>query len=439
MKGYDNYRDVNKVDGMDWMPKIPAHWEQKKLKFLAEIKLGKMLTPDNPGDYFQKPYLRAQNVAWMTANLADVKEMWFSAKELELLRLRVDDLIISEGGEVGRTAIWKGELDECYIQNSVHKLTCKEDAYPRYMLYMFSLYGHVGYFDSIVNRISLAHLTGEKLKEVTAIVPPLAEQRAIAQFLDAKTAQLDQLIAQKQQMLALLREERAALINHAVTKGLDAGAPLRDSGIDWLGEVPAHWEVKRLKYVAELVNRKVSPSEAEQTLSLENIESWTGRLILLDSQQELESDLQSFQPDDVLFCKLRPYLAKVHLATNNGACVGELLVLRHQEDITPGFLYNRLLSEAFITIVNSSTYGSKMPRASWDFISQLRIPVPPIHEQDEIVKHINSKCEEIEGAVDTINQEIALLQEYRAALIAEAVTGQIDVRHYEPALEAVFM
>lgn len=279
----------------------------------------------------------------------------------------------------------------------------------------------------------------ELLKNAFIALPGLAEQRAIAQFLDAKTTQLDQLIAQKQQMLALLREERAALINHAVTKGLDAGAPLRDSGIAWLGEVPAHWEVKRLKYIAELVNRKVSPSEAEQTLSLENIESWTGRLILLDSQQELESDLQSFQPDDVLFCKLRPYLAKVHLATNNGACVGELLVLRHQEDITPGFLYNRLLSEAFITIVNSSTYGSKMPRASWDFISQLRIPVPPIHEQDEIVKHINSKCEEIEGAVDTINQEIVLLLEYRASLIAEAVTGQIDVRHYEPALEAALM
>jgi len=451
MKGYDNYREVNKVEGMDWMPKIPAHWEQKKIKFLADIKLGKMLTPDNPGGYFQKLYLRAQNVAWMTTNLADVKEMWFSAKELDSLRLRVDDLVISEGGEVGRTAIWKGELDECYIQNSVHKLTCKEDAYPRYMLYLFSLYGHVGYFDSIVNRISLAHLTGEKLKEVTAIVPPLSEQLSIAQFLDDKTAQIDQLITQKQQMLELLREERAALINHAVTKGLDAAAPLRDSGIEWLGEVPAHWEVKRLKFISPSISvgLVINPStyyDDNGTVPMISGKHVTeGGIDIGDVKFITEASNNSLLPSklnagDLVSIRVGyPGVTAVIPKELDGINCASVMIIRKGPSFHSPFLAMLMNSPVGAQQVDIVAYGSAQKQFNVGHAIEFIFPLPPLDEQVFIVEQLATQTDKIAETAKTITSEITLLREYRAALIAEAVTGQIDVRHYEPVALEVLM
>lgn len=119
MKKYDTYKD----SGIEWIGEVPGHWEVKRLKAVAQIVLGKMLTNDDKGDFSLKPYLRAGNINWLNVNVDDIKEMWFSDKELEKYRLETDDLLVSEGGEVGRTCIWKNELPECYIQNSVHKIT----------------------------------------------------------------------------------------------------------------------------------------------------------------------------------------------------------------------------------------------------------------------------------------------------------------------------
>lgn len=158
-KPYPAYKD----SGVEWLGKVPEHWEIKKLKYIAEIILGKMLTNDDKGGYFLKPYLHAQNINWQNVNSDDIKEMWFSKQELEQYRIKLHDLLISEGGEVGRTAIWKNEIEECYIQNSVHKVTILPGNNPFYFLSLFFLYGQLGFFDSIVSRVSIAHLTKEKL------------------------------------------------------------------------------------------------------------------------------------------------------------------------------------------------------------------------------------------------------------------------------------
>lgn len=200
----------------------------------------------------------------------------------------------------------------------------------------------------------------------------------------------------------------------------------KPTGVEWMPEVPMGWEVKCLKRVAALINKKVAASDMAQTLSLENIESWTGKLVFPENSQVLESDLQEFQPQDVLFCKLRPYLAKVHLAINSGACVGELLVLRSNEEILPKYLFHRLLSEPFITIVNSSTYGSKMPRANWEFISQMAIAIPPKEEQEAIASFLDDKTAQLDQLITQKQEMLELLREERAALINHAVAKGLD-------------
>jgi type I restriction enzyme S subunit len=206
---------------IEWLGEIPQHWEVKKLKYFADVVLGKMLTPEDKGNYHLKQYLRAKNIEWEKPNIDDVKEMWFSINEMKNFRIKKDDLLVSEGGEVGRTCIWNDEIEECYIQNSVHKVTILNDGDPNYFLNQFILFGKMGHFDAIVNKISIAHLTKEKLKDVSFFYPPIKEQKEISNHILTRTQEIDTIISKAQQEIELLKEYKTALINEVVTGKVD--------------------------------------------------------------------------------------------------------------------------------------------------------------------------------------------------------------------------
>ena len=154
----------------------------------------------------------------------------------------------------------------------------------------------------------------------------------------------------------------------------------KDSGVEWLGEVPSGWKVKRLKFCASEASNKVQARGSESFyIGMENIESWTGRYI--PSESEVEGISNSFKAGNVLFGKLRPYLAKAFLTDFNGLCSSEFLVLNAKQ-VIPKYLIRYILSYEFINQVDSSTYGTKMPRANWEFIGDLPIPIPTILEQN---------------------------------------------------------
>lgn len=200
----------------------------------------------------------------------------------------------------------------------------------------------------------------------------------------------------------------------------------KPSGIDWIGDIPEGWEVKKLKYVATLINQKSDSSKYEFQIALENIEGFTGKYIETDSLYECDGII--FRKGDILFNKLRPYLGKVYLTTKSGLSVGDIFVLKSNDFINEKFLFYRLLSEQMISIINGATYGAKMPRASWGFISNLKLPWSKIDEQQRIADFLDKKMVEIDALIDKIKDAIDMLQEYRTALISEAVTGKIDVR-----------
>ncbi|NLX25359.1 MAG: hypothetical protein GXY61_05275 [Lentisphaerae bacterium] len=198
----------------------------------------------------------------------------------------------------------------------------------------------------------------------------------------------------------------------------------KPSGVEWLGDVPEHWEVKRLKYCAPLVTTKAGNS-GSNPIALENIESWTGRFI--ETESEFEGEGIRFQKDDVLFGKLRPYLAKVYLAETNGESVGDIFVLRPAEETTSKYLSNALRTNNYIEIIDGSTYGSKMPRASWEFMGCLPFLLPPLPEQQAIAAFLDRETGRIDALIAKKERLLELLAEQRTALISCVVTGKIDI------------
>ena len=259
-------------------------------------------------------------------------------------------------------------------------------------------------------------------------VPSLHEQKGIVSFINQETARIDTLIKKKTRFIELLKEKRQAMISHAVTKGLDPNVELKDSGVEWIADVPAHWGVEKLKYSLKIQNNKSTIEPSSLLVALENIESGTGNLIPTDAGYT--GDAVEFTAGDILFGKLRPYLSKVHHAIEDGLSFGDILVFRIRRNHYSKFFFYLLISERFIDLVDGSTYGAKMPRANPEFIKNIGLPIPSEKEQMRIVKHLDKHTCKIELLIDKTQQSIRLLKEHRIALISAAVTGKIDVRNY---------
>jgi type I restriction enzyme S subunit len=245
-----------------------------------------------------------------------------------------------------------------------------------------------------------------EFSSIVVPVPPIDEQEQIARFLDWKVTRINKLTNALKKQIALLTEQKQAIINAAVTKG---------------GE---RWKYRRLKSLVTDVNKKALPNGTFY-VGMENVVSWTGAF--LHTGSIVDGDCKQFKIGDVLFGKLRPYLAKVYIPETNGVCSGEFLCLRGFDGCLP-YLKYFLLSYDFVMLVNASTCGAKMPRANWTFVGNCQVPFPPLDEQLAIVTYLNEQCGTIDSTIAAINRQIALLTEYRTRLISDVVTGKLDVR-----------
>ena len=269
-------------------------------------------------------------------------------------------------------------------------------------------------------------LTQIVLRQVPTSIPPIPTQRQIANFLDHKTGQIDDLIRVKERKIELLGEYRASLIHQAVTKGLDPNVEMKPSGVDWIEKIPRHWKIARIKHTATLVTEKSTPEPDAIKISPENVESKTGEI--LDLSSAYDSIGVNFQAGDVLFNKLRVYLSKVVLAEWSGYSLGEMIVIRPSIQNAGKYIFYLMLSCRFIEHCNSISYGVRMPRTSVDDILNAKIPLPSYQEQNQIVNFLDHKTKQIDELRSTEEQTIKLLKEYRQSLISAVVTGKIDVR-----------
>ena len=424
MKPYPSYKD----SGVEWIEEIPSGWAVSKLKYFSSITLGKMLTPQDKGGFHLKPYLRNKNVQVNSVNIDDIKEMWFPDNELIKYRLNKFDLLVNEGGDVGRTCLWINELDECYIQNSVNKVEIL-NGNKKYYLYHFYLHHQTGYFDSIVNRVSIPHLTKEKLENVTFIQPRKSEQTQIVSFLDTKTQKIDTLIEKTEKKIELLKEKRTSLINHCVTKGLNPNVKMKDSGVEWIGDYPSGWGVKKLKYFSTLLTEKEDTSKDDIKISPENVESYTG--VCFNLYSEYDGKGVPFNSGDILLNKLRLYLVKILLPDYDGFSMGEMIVIRVNENVSNRYYFYLLFNQGLIDLLDSQSTGIKVPRVSPEIIMGSYLPYPPKEEQTQIVEYLDEQTQKIDSTIEKETQRIELLKEYRQSLISEVVTGKVDVRDWK--------
>lgn len=195
---------------------------------------------------------------------------------------------------------------------------------------------------------------------------------------------------------------------------------MKDSGIEWIGEIPEGWEVTKLKYLSTFPIEKNAHTDSPY-IGLENIESWTGKYVSSDSQYDKSQALAFFE-NNILFGKLRPYLAKVFCASNDGCCSSEFCILNFSSSVNIRYFWNLLISPTFIDHVTKSTYGTKMPRANTDFIKNICVPVPPRIEQDRIALYLDATSAKIDSLISETRSSIEEYKKLKQAVITQAVT-----------------
>ena len=414
---YPAYKDSS----VPWLGKVPEHWEVRRLKHICRFVYGDALPDASRKEGSIPVYGSNGRVGFHSVPNA-----------------QSPCIVIGRKGSFGK--VQYSDVPVFAIDTTFFVDGRFTSAHLRWLFFA------LGWLclDKVSKDSAVPGLDREDAYKRFLFLPPLPEQTAIVRFLDYRDRCVRRSIRAKQKLIKLLEEYRQALIHQAVTGKIDVrtGKPYpsyKDSGVPWLGEVPQHWDVRRLKTVVDHVNQQTTTKTDEDLyIALEHVESWTGRLLPPSGEAHFDGQVKRFQAGDVLFGKLRPYLAKVVRPKQSGVCVGEFLVLRARAAVAPFYPEVVLRSAPAIDFMNSSTYGAKMPRVEWTFVGAMLFPVPPLPEQTAIVEYLDAQTAKLDAAIAAARREIELLREYRERLIADVVTGKVDVREvavqlpYEP-------
>jgi type I restriction enzyme S subunit len=432
---YPKYKD----SGVRWLGRTPEHWDVVQSRRLFCVRNEKPLASDKQVTASQQYGILYQE-EFVAREGRKVVETIMGTNTLR--RVRPNDFVIS-------LRSFQGGLEWSRIEGSITfhyvVLTPLKHVYEPFFAHLFKSIAYIQALRSTTNLIR----DGQDLRfshfvQVDLPIIPFLEQRDIATFLDRETAKIDALIAEQQRLIELLQEKRQAVISHAVTKGLNPDAPMKDSGIEWLGEVPEHWKTGRCRFYVDMLSGFAFPSqgfsddEADWRL-LRGINVGVGSLRWEDIvywKREPDDGLDSYEmrQGDLVIGMDRPLISDgMRVARLSEQDVPSLLLQRVVR-LTPllpidaEYLQHLLSSEMFVAHFAPETTGVSVPHISPDQIAAFVIPVPPIDEQKAILKQVSNKLAALAGLMNEVRQSVDLLQERRSALISAAVTGQIDVR-----------
>jgi type I restriction enzyme S subunit len=281
-------------------------------------------------------------------------------------------------------------------------------------------------------RIGQWDLSKPRMREIPFLLPPLPEQRAVTSYLNEKTAKIEAAITIKERQIALLQERKQIIIQQAVTKGLNANAPMKDSGVDWIGEIPAHWEVRRSKFIfgqrkelAREGDMQLSATQSHGVISQERYEAIVGRRVV-KIQTNLEKR-KHVELDDFVI-SMRSFQGGLERAWETGCIRSSYVILRPLEAINPDYFGYLLKSPRYIKALQATgSFIRDGQDLSFENFSMVDLFIPPIDEQVVIAEHIEADIEKIGTGIGLIEQQIGALREYKTTLINSAVTGKIKV------------
>ncbi|TBM31477.1 restriction endonuclease subunit S [Hafnia paralvei] len=437
-KAYPEYKD----SGVEWWGEVPITWSIFKLKFgLSEPLVygaNEAALDDNPNN---PRYIRITDMNPDGTLRRDTFKSLPKMIAEPYMLIDGDILLARSGATVGKSFYYRSIFGaSCFAGYLIRARFNREKIIPRlaYWFCQSSIYWQ--YISGSQIQATIQNVSAEKYSDLYLSAPlEYAEQVRVVNFLDHETAKIDNLIEKQQQLIELLKEKRQAVISHAVTKGLNPDVPMKDSGVEWLGEVPEHWLCTKIKYIALLTPKKSSvtfKNNDECTfIPMEKLK----RNSLVTDESKLIRDVISgytyFEDDDLLLAKVTPCFENKNIAVARGLVnrIGfgstEIYVLRPTEKIRVNYLLYRLQEDNFIRAATGAMTGAGgLKRVPSDFLLNYPIAIPPKPEMDAIVDYLNEQEVHYDLMEKNATQAVQLLQERRAALISAAVTGKIDVR-----------
>ena len=404
MKKYDKY----KTSGIQWIGQIPEGWEVCKFKHFAN----QITTPSKDSNK-----IGLENIESATGRFVKTNSE-FDGNGIHFLQ---NDIVYGKLRPYLKK-VWMAEFEGNAV-GDFFVYRCKDNSFPNFVKYLMLSEGFTDVANGSTTGAKMPRVSSSFISNLSCALPSPDEQRDIAAYLDDKTGKIDKATEAINKQIDDLRSYRQSLISETVTKGLNPDAPMKDSGIQWIGQIPKHWEVCKFKHFAIQIT---TPSKDSNKIGLENIESATGRFVKTNS--EFDGNGIHFLQNDIVYGKLRPYLKKVWMAKFEGNEVGDFFVYRCKDNSFPAFVKYLMLSEGFTDIANGSTTGAKMPRVSSSFISDLSCALPSPDEQETISAFLDKKTAKIDEAIKALETQRDDLAMLKQSLISEAVTGKVDVR-----------
>ena len=430
---------------MSWIGNVPVHWESWKLSHAFE-SIGSGTTPPST----EPQWYEGGNTPWVTTGELRENIVTETAKGVtdaalkQFTALRVHPagslVIAMYGATIGRLGVLG-------VDAATNQACCVLSK-PKALTIAFAYYWLQGFKQIIIDLFSTGggqpNISQDVVSSLRVPAPEIQEQKQITEFLDRETAKIDALVAEQEQLITLLKEKRQAVISHAVTKGLDPSVPMKDSGVEWLGEVPAHWDLSKVKhvcYVNDGNHGEEYPKEGDYTDELDGVPFIRGGNIvglsvssedMLYITREKNDSMRkgNIRAGDILFMN-RGDIGKVALVPPEfeGANLNsQIAYLRCNTNLQQRFLLHFLVSKQIQCLIESMKAGSVLTQFPIRDINEIAVPLPDLSEQNAIVKLLDDTTSRFDELTIEAERTIELLQERRSALISAAVTGQIDIR-----------
>ena len=427
MKQYDSYKE----SGVEWIGKVPSHWEIMPLKFTGTFGNGLTYSPKDVVDNGIL-VLRSSNI--QNSSLSFEDNVYVSNVSKVLLVQKGDVIICSRNGSaalVGKSAFIDKDINAtfgAFMMRYIPKINKKYGFY----LFQTAIGRYKGYFATT----TINQLTKSTIGEMKVPLANTEEQTAIVDFLDNKCSEIDKVISAQQKRIALLQELKQSVITHAVTKGLNPNVEMKDSGVEWIGEVPKHWDVMKTSLAFQGIGSGTTPSTSKKEFYDEEGKYWlqTGDLndgVILGTSKKVSDiaikvcNLKFYPKDSVVIAMYGATIGKVGIlgiktATNQACCV--LPANNHM--VAKYSFYEFLACKPALLV---SAIGGGQPNISQDTIRKQKIAVPPVEEQKMIADYLGKKCVSIDSSISKAQHQVDLLQEYKQSLITEVVTGKRKV------------
>ena len=440
MNRYVDYKTTE----TDWLGRIPSHWEETEFKRLVGVNPSKSASGFDSGSEVEATFLEMDSITetgeYDASTRAPVSDLWGRFTYFE----RGDVLVAKitpcfENGKGADVSDLPTKIG--FGTTELHVLRPRDTIDAGFLGYIVRSHPFRSWGAAFMKgSAGQQRVPVSFIKSFPVGLPPLSEQRALASYLDQQTDHIAEYIAKKRKLVDLLKTQRRAVVNRAVTKGLDDDVAMQDSGVEWLGEIPAHWEQVRLKYLAESVidaEHKTAPAHSDgDYLVVRTSNIRDGRLILDDVYYTNEEGFREWtqrgipQPGDILFTREAPAGEACLVPEDIDLCLGQRVVCIKvdEERLAPSFAMRVLNSSLTDEFIKVTSRGATVDHFNMSDIGKIPFLVPPHPEQKRIVEHIDAKTADIDAAIERTEQQIALMRQYRTSLVAEVVTGAVDVR-----------